>query len=616
MTDIFIPKKPPLFTRVPTPLNFKTSYDRQKYWAKEKKKWIEGVDSIPGTLYHYWQEQKLKARTGGKTIRPLPREADLIIHQKIRECRDILHAHLLVYKCRGIGLSTLIGSLCNYFMRAYPGSTSLITSADQARIAKLYTDKIKVAFENYHPDIRYDISKRNETTIKTYLQIAIKYLDEYGLEQITYSDIHCNQTSDSDEAAMSFSGTGAIFGGYDEGPLNKRITKLLRSSEECYRNQTTGQNEGFLLVGGTIEQQITPAQLHDFQELIANREVFKMEEMFIPYNWKYHDDNGYFDFERAKVLYDEEYERKAKSGDPNDLISFKKNNPTCREDLFDLAAAGIFEQDVAEKIKVQYREVINEQPVKIPSLPYIITDVTGAMEAVPDKKSKTDILEMPKPGCNYYVCIDGVATGKRVSGEEGSYVASIVMKMFDPSADSFSYMPVCVYYERPESVEQSYYKITNQGKFYNKFGGLKGFAAEANASTADHFSTHLEKEGLSRYIMMRKDLSGKGYSSKTRVFQYITKEARDYQIRMANPFLRKYIQGVRHKKLLQDLMKSDQENADLRDAFFMFFIAIDPDFDKPIIKTQQKYISSMELRIGPNGTYWEEVKRPVKSIKI
>lgn len=610
---IHIPKKPPIYVRTDTPVNFKTSLDKQRYWALEKKRWLEGYENLPGTYYHFLQEQMIKDRTKGNTLRPRPLERDLIIHEKIRECREKLKSHLLIYKARNTALSTTIGSLTNYFMRAYPGSTCNITSADQARIANLYNDKIKVCFDNYNPDIRYKINKKNEGQARTYLQIAIKYLDSSGIEQIGYSDVKCYQTSNSDEDAMAFSGTGAIFGGYDEGPLNKRIVKVLKSSEECYRDSLTGEMSGFLLVGGTVEEGISSSQLYDFLTLVESKDIFKMEEMFIPFQWRFHDENGYLDLEAAEKWYEVEYARKAKSSDPSDLIAFKKNNPRSRDDIFDLATSGVFEDDVSDKIKVQLNEVRGEKPAKFPELKYSLSNIGGAVRGVPDKtRGVFDILEMPKPGCLYYSCVDGVATGKQVSGDEGSKVASIIMKMYDPDINSFSYMPVCVYHERPSTVEQSYFHISNQAMFYNVYDGFKGFSAEANASTADHFATFLSKEGLSRYVIMRKDLSGKGYSNTKRVFQYVTPSVRDYQIKMANPFLRKYIQSLRHKGLLQDLMKPSTENADLRDAFLMFFVAVPPDFDKPIEKTVSKYTSTLVLEYTSEGTRWKEVRVKVK----
>jgi len=44
----------PIFTRTPHPEIFKTTLDQQKYWAKQKKYWIEGYnEDVNGMLNHY-----------------------------------------------------------------------------------------------------------------------------------------------------------------------------------------------------------------------------------------------------------------------------------------------------------------------------------------------------------------------------------------------------------------------------------------------------------------------------------------------------------------------------------------------------------------------------------
>lgn len=595
--EVFIKKNPPIYTWRPTPV-FRTTLEKQKYWAQQKKYWLEGWNHLPGTLYHYLQEQKIKDRVSGKTIRPIPRESDLWIHEEVRNCRTLKCPSAMI-KTRGIGLSSLGGSLINYFMRTYPGSTSLVTSADQPRISKLYTDKIKVTHENYNPDIKYEISKLNEAQLKTYLQLEVKHLDDTGQETISYSDIFCNQTSASDDAAASFSGTGAIFGFYDELPLNKRRKKLLQSSVECYRNQLTGEVDGFLLTGGTCEDILTNEELLEFQKLVLDAAAYNMRVFFIPYWWRFMDENGNVDRKKGEEWYKKERDRFENLEDQSHLRAFMKNNPGSLADIFDLAKGGLFEDDVADKIEQQHKIIISlkDEPLEVP---HKLVEMNGEVEFVPDKNGVIFIKEKPKEGVQYYEVIDGVATGSKAGNEEGSNVAGLIMKMFDPSG--YSYSPVALYYERPKVIEQSYFKLTTLAKGYDRFGGLKGIMAEANAGTADHFSTHLEKLGMGKYIMNRKDLSGKGNSNTKKNFQYVTIDVRDWQIRQANIFLRKYIASIRMKRVLEDLLKGSMENADIRDAFLMFFVAAGANFDKQVTKeiAKPREIVTLENHNGRN----------------
>ena len=56
----------PFFTRVPHPTVFKTTLERQKYWAEQKRIWVEGYnEDVNGMLYWYAQECILKDRVRG-----------------------------------------------------------------------------------------------------------------------------------------------------------------------------------------------------------------------------------------------------------------------------------------------------------------------------------------------------------------------------------------------------------------------------------------------------------------------------------------------------------------------------------------------------------------------
>ena len=570
----------PILEHKPKP-SFKNTYERDKYWANEKVKWMEGVGDIPATLYHKTQEQKIKDRDLGTIFRPVCRDADLLVHQTIRDCRKDGEA-LIIIKGRGFGLSSEMGCLSNYFMKVFPGTTSLLTSQEKPKIASLFSEKVAVTFDNYDEQIRPVEVRRNETATTCYLKTEQLYLNEFGKEQFNTSQIICRETSDNPRSASAFSGQGAIYGAYDEIFLHKRRKELVRSSASCYMNQRTRTTTGFLMCGGTVEDGLTNAELSELAILIeeiqskGRLENMKARLLFIPSWMGTFMTNGWSDKKKAMEWWNKEIDELQKLKDPAAVRAFRMNNPMSLDDIFELSKGGLFEDDVANLIKEQYKIILNTpQPEESVNL----LDMNGSIIKQQDLKGNTTILEQPRQNVEYYLCIDGVATGTDVGEKEGSSVAGTMVKMFDNNG--LIYAPIAIYYERPKTVEQSYINLISLAKYYNQFGGFKGFSAEANAGTADHFSSFLYKNNMEKYIIQRKDLSGKGNSNTKKSFQYVTKDVRDYQIRAANIYLRKYIGNIKMKQLILDLMKSVSENADIRDSWFMWFVGAG-DYDKPM----------------------------------
>lgn len=606
---------PPILEYKEPPL-FKTELDKVRYYENLRKQEVEGIGEIPGTLVHKTHHQWLKNRNSGKPERPVCRDVDLMIHQSIRDCIKKEEAELIV-KGRGIGLSTDMGCLANYYMRINPGSTVLMTSSNQSKLSSLFTDKFKFTYDNYIPEFIPPIKRINQTSKNVYIRSEVKYKKPDGSDGFSESEIYCLETADTDKSASAFSGKGCIAGLYDEIYLHPRRNLLLRSSSSCFIEQATGKVVAFLLAGGTCEDTLTNEELALLQTMITDVQRNKTlgtipaNLLFISALWGKFMTNGHTDFKKAQQWHDSECERLSKLEDPSNLRAFKMNNPLSLDDIFNLNSGGFFSETVSEKIKVQLKNVIEKQ---IPQPKYNIVVMSNGTEVMPDKKGKFTIHEPPKKGIEYYLCIDGVATGTEASGNEGSWVAGLMNKTFDPDPSALvgRFGITAKYYDRPSSVEQSYIYLTNLAKYYNKFGGFKGFAAEGNAGLSDHFSTYLYKIGMGEFIMMRKDLSGKGNSNKKRYFQYIEKSAQEYQIRQANPFLEKYIESIIDKETLQDLLKPKSVNADLRSAELMFMIALPPDFDKPVKKKViPQYFSDLVMVRNANGsTEWKEVLTP------
>lgn len=594
----------PILVHTPKP-TFKTDVERQRYWAKQKDIWINGQCDIPGTLYFKTQEEWIKDRDIGTIFRPICRDVDLLIHQEIQKSRKAGEA-LLVIKGRGVGLSVEFGCLTNYFMRVYPGSTSLLTSKDQPAASSLFSEKVMVTYERMDTDIRPEIVNKNETKNSSFLKVEVKYADENGETKFNNSKCFVRETSDSNESATAFSGEGAMFGGFDEIYLNKRRKELILSSTSCFMNAKTRTMTGFLLAGGTIEPKVNNEQLAELQTLV--REVQKtgmMETMpcrilFVPCWMGTFMTNGWSDEKRGTEWWEKEVEKLSKLESKTALRAFRMNNPMSLDDIFELTSGGAYEEDVSEMLKVT-GEALRKNPPTIQKTKFVrIGDAVQTMEA---REPNIFLLEQPKQNIQYWQLVDGTGTGTKTGNEEGSNVAGIIIKGFDPQGGS--YTPVCIYSERPKTVEQSYMTLVNQLRYYNVYNGMIRCCAEGNMGLADYFSTFLEKEGLGKYIQKRKDLSGKGNVEKNKPFQYVNQDVIEFQYRFMNVFLRKYGHDIKFLMLIEDMLKPLSENADLRSAFNMISIALPTNFDKPVEHKKPLNQGRLVL-VNKNGkTAWE-----------
>ena len=592
-----------VYEPVPT---FRTTLEEDRYWDEQYRRWSEGHLGLTGPHYFYLQECHLKD-IYGDIFRPKWRDVDDFIFGVVDECRANLEG-LLLYKRREVGATSVFaGGLPFWYMRMYPGATINMTSKDQEGLHKMFGDKVMTTYDRINEILMNPVpDKKNFTKQSLYLRIALKKLEADGKIGLRYSDLNLKETSERPDSPNNFSGSRAIYTYVDEAPLHKRIKLLLKSIEATMKKGT--ERKGFFAMAGTVEESLQGAELASFHQLIKDSKFFNIRSVLVP-AWMGLDQfmvNGHSDEKKGMEWIESEHERLAKAEDQSFLRAFKRNYPRNEEDIFDLGQGGMFEDDVADILNEVYRKLM-EGPEK--DIAYKMVPVGEEVVATPNATGSFFIYEMPKPGVQYFSCIDGVATGTESGAEEGSKVACVIFKGFDPMGGSFS--PVCVYYERPKTIEGSYICIENQFRFYNKFDGFKqhhGFYYETNAATGDHFATFLRKANLFQYAAKRSDLSGKGYMDTKKYGQAVTIQVRDWQVRQANIFLRKYASNIKMKVFIRALMESPDVNSDIRDAFFMFMIAI-PNFDKPVAKKQErKYRSIPQLVDTPNGKMWVERK--------
>lgn len=598
---------PPLFIAPPTPV-FRDELHRVEYYKEEKRRWVEGYGGLTGPHYFYLTQCYLKD-IYGNIFRPTWRQVDQLIFEKIDSCMK-RGKGLMVFKRREIGVSSIFGTgLSFWFALTSPGCLINMTSKDKEGYVRLFDDKVMTCYNNMNEDIMNRIPlNKNNTKDHAFLKLGIKKIGTDGNVRLHETTINCQETSENPRSVNKFSASRGYYTFIDESALHRRIKDLLRSMEAT--QMMGAEKVGFVCLGGSVEHTLTNEQIAEYQQLMEDVKVFDIETIFLPCYMGLITKNGWDDVEAGKKWYYENVEKKSKSSNPSDLRAFKMNYPIDEDDIFQYSKGGMFDEDVISLIEYQIEKLNKE---KCPEVKVKLID-TEHIIAIPDKSTEGGgfwEVEEPKEGIIYYQAIDSIGTGTREGEDDGSNIASIIFKGYDPLGQS--YEPVSIYYERPYTVERGYENIIKQFKRYNRYGGVKEINYESAMSTSDHFGSYLEKLGLyGKYAAKRKDLTGKGWINTKKRGTAVNDHIREWQIFQANSFLKKYVQNFRSKLLLHQLLFPVTKNADMRDAFFIFMSSI-PNFDRPVEKKkQQRYRTSVILKVNHLGqTIYETTKIPV-----
>ena len=572
----------PFYVRHEVP-TFRTEYEKQKFWAEEKRRRMEGYYDLTGDHYNYVQWQHIKNRITGELIYPDCRDVDLEIFQIKEDCiRN--GENMFVEKGRGAGLTSIMGGMINSAMINNPGSTCIGTSKDTVSLSRFFSEAILPVYDNYHPAIKPTEVNRNNTKQNSYLKVSVAYLNE-GRESYGESTVMLRETTEKPKSANAFSGMGAILGCYDELPLIGRWKELLKSSEYCFFDKRTGSKTGFLLAGGTAEESLTNEQILDFMRFAEESKLWNFRKVFIPF-WKgMYMVNGHSDEAKAMEWWNREYEKRLSSGDDSLARAFRLNNPRSEDDIYDLASANRFKESTMELIKQRSITLNKNEFPRQPAM-IVIHPTQGATiaplaykTAVTAEKEKdyiSYIYEHPKKNIKYFCCVDGTGTGTVTGNDDGSSFGILIMKEFD--AGDFdedvvaSWQPVYVYYHRPKSVADGVEAIINACQYYDIFGGFQKIWAEGNSGLADYLSTALINRNLMRYIGYRIDVSRKGNTNTRKYFQVRTEATIEFQHRMAENFIDKHIHQFVCPILLKQMMQPKEDNTDVLDAWFQMFI--------------------------------------------
>lgn len=565
----------PIYTRVPPP-TFRTNYERDKYYDNKKRIWAEGANGLTGMHIYYLDEIKLENRVTGEAYYPICRDIDVLLFHKIEELRK-QNKWLYVTKGRGIGLSTIMFSIPHWFFRMYPGSRCVATTGkDKKTLGHLFSNYFMHAYNNMDELIRPAFINKNETSAESFLRMQIKTKDEDGNVVLKHSNFVCKETADSPKSPSAFSGYGAIFGGFDELPLHPRRADLIKSAKEIFIDPLTKEIRGFLLAGGTIEALLTNENILELQAFINGCEALNFHHAFIPATWGNCMTNGWSDIKLAEEKILAKRAELDKLEDKSYLKAEIKNNPLTLDEIFDMGGSEKFEEDVVVKVRETIKLI---KDVAQPT--YSLTDMNSVIITNPAKDAPTIILEHPKEGVTYIAGNDGTGTTKETVAE-GSDVALVITKMFDPSDIVSSYTPVAYYAERPKSFEDSYLKQTLLMKYFNKDNNLK-IRLQTNQAN-EHFGAYLIKQGLGKKLGYRHDLGGVAKENKNKMGTFITPDVIDWQYRQANRVLRKYGHNFKMRRLLEEILLPYETNTDVLDAWLMCLIEMGINFDEVVKK--------------------------------
>lgn len=564
-------KKPAAKWVAPPPKpNFKTNLEKERYWQNERIRWREGYGDgyshICGMHYFHLTQGWLKDGSDGTLIRPSYRDWDDIIISEINNAFWNLKNHVGVVKRREIGLTSIgAGLLPAYSMRMFPSSTFGATSCDQTRIFKAFSDKTEVYIKRLDQDIRPLLDrtvgyKENATKQQVYQKLPwlVKGVD--GEPDFEFSDLYAKETSESEKSATGFSGTRLRAAFLDEFPLHNRKAPLLGSMISCVMKQH--EQSGLILWGGTVEASITPEQVNELEKLVRNSDALKFNIIFVP-AWAslFMDENGVSDEKKGTEWVLSERERLDKLEDKSFLKAFIKNYPLTLDEIFALGGAGRFDEETIEAINNQTKIVIQK-----PAIPqYNFTSESGIQIMQPSDKSKIFVLEDVKPNVDYIFGYDGILTSQLTSSDDSnSKLALVGMKGLDPNSDN-QFCPILVYSERPKSIEFANKKVVNIIRYFNKYGRAK-IMGELNAG-GEHLVKMLHNEGMKSTVMLRKDLSKKGFVDTTKVWFYRNDKILAWQNEAANIYYKYHAHRVLFPSLLLDAKKSDSDNTDEEDAF-------------------------------------------------
>lgn len=400
------------------------------WWEREEEYWNDGRFGLTGAHYFALTQGKVKTAEGLR-VRPVWRDIDEQIYGSYYEAQRTNH-DLFVTKRREIGLSFIFGGVMPVFTSLrYPGSTSLITSADKPRLKELYKDKLRVMFDSIDPTYRPSVvSTRQEG----YLHLG-KLNKQTG--EVTGLDSKIvTQETVVDPAALE--AYRAMFCFIDEALLHPKASSVLKSAQASVKK---GFRKMAPIVLGGSASLVSPEGSKLASELWRDSEFLKILTLFIPGTMgimeapeldkegketgKYLNfcPNGHSDVKAAEEWILRTREMLGQAEDKSYLESFIKQYPLELSEVITVGARGNLPKDVENKVLAREKILLGSSlPIERCTLS---KDIDDAIKIHPDPKGRVRILERPIEGHTYIAGNDPIPYNSSNVGDGSSQVLVI-----------------------------------------------------------------------------------------------------------------------------------------------------------------------------------------------
>jgi hypothetical protein len=407
-----------------------TSKEKDLWWGKEREYWQEGRFGLTGTHYFALTQGTIKDARGFKK-RPIWRDIDELIYEGYKNARETNH-DLFVSKRREVGLSLIFGGIVPVWVAlTYPGSTSLITSADKTRLETLFKEKTRVVFDNLDPWVRPGVVSTRQAG---YLHMGQRNNITGEITGID-SQIITKETVDTPTALEAFRAMHCFL---DEAFLHPKADQVYKSAQASVKS-------GFLkvapiVIGGSAGESTSIGQKLA-NNLWNNADNLNLLTIFLPgyqgimeapeldENGKETGKvlnfcpNGWSDEVAAKEWLMKTRDKLDKIDDKSFLNSFVKQYPLEIHEVFSSTAEGALPKHIIDKLNAQERIILATQPPIEKVILY--KDLDGTIQKRGDNRSSMQLLEPPNPTHTYIAGIDPIPFISKNMGD-GSNQAIII----------------------------------------------------------------------------------------------------------------------------------------------------------------------------------------------
>ena len=559
----------------------KTDRGESAWRTEQRRRWKDGFADLTGIHYFYLTQMKIKDAEGN-LIRPMWRDIDEIALNEFLLCLAD-EIDLYVLKRREVGLSTIFGGLIPIYMAImYPGSTSLMTSADLTRVTDLISEK----FIAQHGALEDWVQPKRTSYDKSKGHVTLAEIDEDGKQTGNEARVICRQTSQDRKDVTNLEGARAKYAFLDELFLHPFPEEVRGSVESCLM---TGMKRAGIMVAGGSANSISRLGLKEARNIQKSAQSGHVRMLFLSGAYGIREAtirdakgkkistenfcvNGWSDIPRATAYI--MWQRAILDMNPNktNLLSFIKRYPLTDAEVLRSDEAGIIPKDVADRIPEQETEIENNprnlrfiriiNANDVMSFENVQGNTGGKVEFEPN--GKWFISEPPIAGEKYIMGSDCIGImGKKSelkSGqsneEDRSFHASVIKRV---STNTY----VGIYMVRTSDIDKIYEDLVLGQRLYNNCQNM--IERNSAGNLYDRYKTDGNLNGLAYQPVW---LGSKGFKKNTVRGIYKDANAERLYSTMFDYF-REHMGNVDFGIILEQLRNFGLENTDIMDAIVM-----------------------------------------------